>query len=242
MKTLKVVCTADNHGIRIDYSKLPFGDVFVLAGDISPINDDHKVWRQEAWFRQSFAPWFKNLPFKHKIFIGGNHDFYLHSASKEAIQECLDDSCHYLRDEIVEIEGKTFMGIPWCSNLPRWAFNMDEDVLDEHLQKLKVAHDLANKKIDLLILHAGPKIGNLGRSLDCMTMDMETGLYGPPEYGNEALAKFVYDVAPQWVVSGHLHSADHSGVKINNGKTTGYCVSYLGEDYKPKYKPLVLEV
>jgi Icc-related predicted phosphoesterase len=174
--------------------------------------------------------------------IGGNHDFYLHSAESKTINDILGPSCHYLRDEIVEIEGRTFLGIPWCSNLPRWAFNMDEDVLDEHLQKLKVAHDLANKKIDLLILHAGPKIGNMGKSLDRVVMDIDTGLYGAPEYGNEALAKFVQDVVPQYVINGHLHSSEHGKTIINNGKTFGYGVSYLGEDYRPKYKPLVLDL
>jgi hypothetical protein len=123
---------------------------------------------------------------------------------------------------------------------------MDEDILHEHLQKLKIAHDLANKKIDILILHAGPKIGGLGKSLDLRTaiIDPETGLYTDeaPEYGNEALAQFVYDIVPKYVASGHTHSSDHSGTAINGGKTWGYCVSHLDERYKPKYKPLVLDL
>lgn len=246
MNPLKVVCTSDNHGLLIDYGKFPKGDVLVIAGDISPMNDDHAVWRQEHWFKNSFAKWFREAPFKYKILIGGNHDYYLHSRSSAEINSILGEGCFYLRDEIVEIEGRSFLGIPWCSNLPRWAFNMDEDVLHEHLQKLKSAHNLTNRKIDMLVLHAGPKIGGLGKSLDLKSViiDPETGLYAieAPEFGNEALAQLVYDIAPQYVISGHLHSAEHSGTPINGGKTWGYCVSYLDEKYKPKYKPLLLEL
>ncbi len=248
MNTLKVVCTSDIHGTLIDYGKFPKGDVLVIAGDISPINDDHKIFRQEAWFRNSFAPWLRKAPFKYKIVIGGNHDYYLHSRPSKELQDILGEGCFYLRDEILELEGKTFLGIPWCSNLPRWAFNMDEEVLDEHLQKLKIAHDLSNKKIDLLILHAGPKIGGLGKSLDlkAATINPETGLYiiEAPEYGNEALAKFIYDTKPKYCCSGHVHSAERSGVHINGGKTSCYCVSYLDENYRPnpRYKFLTLDL
>lgn len=240
---MRVICSSDTHGHLIPDSKLPDGDVFVLAGDITPIKFDRVNSLVDNWFNNTFVPWLGSLKYKHKIIIAGNHDFYLHSRTNEMIQKQLAwTGTHYLRDQLIELEGKTFLGIPWCSNLPRWAFNKDEDVLDEDLQKLKADLGLDSKAIDLLILHAGPKILNFGKSLDCISCDPETGLYGAPEFGNEALAKFVLDVKPRFCISGHLHSAEHNLMTINYGRTKLACVSYLGEDYKPKYDPLVLDI
>ena len=55
-----------------------------------------------------FMNWFCDLPYKHKIFICGNHDDCLYGANIDG----LDSNAHYLCNSSVEIEGVKFYGVP----------------------------------------------------------------------------------------------------------------------------------
>lgn len=55
-----------------------------------------------------FMNWFCDLPYKHKIFICGNHDDCLYGANIDG----LDSNVHYLCNSGVEIEGEKFYGVP----------------------------------------------------------------------------------------------------------------------------------
>ena len=63
---MKIVLISDTHGLH-DKILLPQGDMIIHAGDVSNKGTYGEV--------TSFLHWFKNLPFKHKVFIAGNHDF-----------------------------------------------------------------------------------------------------------------------------------------------------------------------
>lgn len=55
-----------------------------------------------------FMNWFCDLPYKHKIFICGNHDDCLYGANIDG----LDSNVHYLCNSGIEIEGVKFYGVP----------------------------------------------------------------------------------------------------------------------------------
>jgi ser/thr protein phosphatase family protein len=55
-----------------------------------------------------FLYWFCDLPYKHKIFICGNHDDCLYGANIDG----LDDNVHYLCNSGIEIDGLKFYGVP----------------------------------------------------------------------------------------------------------------------------------
>ena len=52
--------------------------------------------------------WFCDLPYRHKIFICGNHDVCLYGADIDG----LDDNVHYLCNSGIEIDGLKFYGVP----------------------------------------------------------------------------------------------------------------------------------
>lgn len=55
-----------------------------------------------------FLDWYCDLPYRHKIFICGNHDECLYGADING----LDDNVHYLCNSGIEIEGMKFYGVP----------------------------------------------------------------------------------------------------------------------------------
>ena len=55
-----------------------------------------------------FMNWFCDLPYRHKIFICGNHDECLYGANIDG----LDGNVHYLCNTGVEIDGISFYGVP----------------------------------------------------------------------------------------------------------------------------------
>ena len=55
-----------------------------------------------------FLNWFCDLPYKHKIFICGNHDDCLYGANIDG----LDVNVHYLCNSGIEIDGVKFYGVP----------------------------------------------------------------------------------------------------------------------------------
>ncbi len=66
------------------------------------------VWLESEQEAIDFLNWFCDLPYKHKIFICGNHDDCLYGANIDG----LDDNVHYLCNAGIEIGGLKFYGVP----------------------------------------------------------------------------------------------------------------------------------
>ena len=64
-----------------------------------------RLYEQEAL---DFLNWFCDLPYKHKIFICGNHDDCLYGANIDG----LDGNVQYLCNSGIEIDGVKFYGVP----------------------------------------------------------------------------------------------------------------------------------
>ena len=97
---MRILHISDTHGYHRRLKNLPEADVIVHSGDITMTGGaDEAV---------DFMEWFCDLPYAHKVFIAGNHDFCLHGGEPDG----LDPNCHYLCNDSVVIEGLKFYGIP----------------------------------------------------------------------------------------------------------------------------------
>ena len=97
---MKILHLSDTHGCHRRLRDLPEADVVVHSGDFCMVGSE-----QEAI---DFLNWFCDLPYRHKIFICGNHDDCLYGANIDG----LDDNVHYLCNSGIEIEGLRFYGVP----------------------------------------------------------------------------------------------------------------------------------
>ena len=125
---MKILHLSDTHNCHHRLMDLPEADVVVHSGDFCMAGTE-----QEAL---DFLNWFCDLPYKHKIFICGNHDECLYGANIEG----LDPNVHFLCNSSIEIEGIKFYGIPMflsdCvterQNLNYASIPNDTDVLITH--------------------------------------------------------------------------------------------------------------
>ena len=97
---MKILHISDTHGRHNELTNLPEADIVVHSGDFCFSGSDNEVL--------DFLNWFIELPYKHKIFIAGNHDDCLWDGNIEG----LPDNCHFLRYSSVNINGIKFYGIP----------------------------------------------------------------------------------------------------------------------------------
>ncbi len=97
---MKILHLSDTHGCHHRLQNLPEADVVVHSGDFCMVGSE-----QEAI---DFVNWFCDLPYRHKIFICGNHDVCLYGADIDG----LDDNVHYLCNSGIEIDGLKFYGVP----------------------------------------------------------------------------------------------------------------------------------
>lgn len=97
---MKILHLSDTHNCHHRLHDLPEADVVVHSGDFC------MVWEEREAI--DFLNWFCDLPYKHKIFICGNHDECLYGANIDG----LDNNVHYLRNSSIEIDGVKFYGVP----------------------------------------------------------------------------------------------------------------------------------
>lgn len=125
---MRILHLSDTYGCHPRLRNLPEADVVVHSGDFCMVGSE-----QEAI---DFMDWFCDLPYRHKIFICGNHDDCLYGANIGG----LDDNVHYLCNFGIEIEGLKFYGVPMfmgdCvtdrQNLNYDKIPIDTDVLITH--------------------------------------------------------------------------------------------------------------
>ena len=97
---MKILHLSDTHDMLHRLRDLPKADILVHSGDFCMVGNE-----QEAL---DFLNWFCDLPYKHKIFICGNHDDCLYNANIDG----LPDNVHHLRHSSITIDGIKFYGVP----------------------------------------------------------------------------------------------------------------------------------
>jgi Icc-related predicted phosphoesterase len=143
---MKIVAIADTHNKHnLILPEHLSGDMIIHAGDISSTGSKLGV--------EAFLYWFDSLPFKYKIFIAGNHDWYFDITPKKVIKKLLKlyPNIIYLNDSGVTIEGFKIWGSPIQPWFYNWAFNRFGESIQPHWDKIP-----ANTEI--LITH-GPARG-----------------------------------------------------------------------------------
>jgi Icc-related predicted phosphoesterase len=207
---MKVVLISDTHKLH-EKIKLPEGDLLIHAGDISGRGTYGEV--------MIFLEWFSKLPFKYKVFIAGNHDFFFEKNNHKEISD-FPEGVIYLENSIIEIEGISIWGSPYTPEFYNWAF------MKKRGEEIKTIWDKIPNKVDILVTH-GPPYSILDKNI-----------YGTM-CGCEELLMRVKEVQPKIHVFGHIHEGygmiEEAGTKFYNA-----CV--LDEAYQVRNEPYVVDI
>lgn len=199
---MKIVFISDTHGQHRKLKDLPKADMIIHGGDLSKLGKDHEI--------QDFMDWFSKLNYTYKIFIAGNHDFYLEDFSQEFIQKRLPENCYYLCNSGIEIERIKIWGSPITPTFFNWAFNVDRGKPIQKYWKMIPPHT------DILVTH-GPVNGILDKTTSTINA------------GCEDLLKKVKKMKPEFHLFGHIHEA-YGKEEVN--ETTFVNGSLMNEKYE----------
>jgi Icc-related predicted phosphoesterase len=217
---MKILCISDTH---TKHDKIPSVylenadnaiDMIIHAGDVSSRGTETEII--------NFLEWYDKLPFKYKIFIPGNHDFFFEESDNEMIIKLLSNypSITYLNDSGIEIEGIKIWGSPITPYFHNWAFNRIGYEINKHW-------DLIPLDTNILITH-GPMFGYLDLTLQ--------GIRSGCEFLRERLPDFT-DLKMH--ICGHIHEAygEHEFV---DGKLF-LNASVLNRRYEMQNRPIFIE-
>jgi len=215
MKT-KLTFISDTHGRHEHITDmLDGGDILFHTGDVSSTGSSLEI--------ENFLKWFSELPYKHKVFIAGNHDLGF-EREPELFRELVSQfDVTYLQDEATFINGFKIYGSPWQPRFFDWAFNIDRNSEEMDQTWARIPDDT-----DILLTH-GPAWGYLDKVL------------GRDEsLGCELLSKHVTErVKPSVHAFGHIHTGrGHT----YNGTTHFINSSMLDEKYRIAFKPIILDL
>ncbi len=208
---MKVIFISDTHTKHNDVI-LPDGDILIHAGDVSSMGRENEI--------NDFIKWFKELPHKHKIFVGGNHDFFFEKAETQIVQNKIPKNVTYLDDSACSIEGLNIWGSPIQPEFFNWAFNRKRG------KEIKKHWDLIPNNTDILITH-GPPYGVLDKTSD------------GEHVGCEDLRNKVFEINPKIHVFGHIH--EEYGIIKEKG-IVFINASLLNRRYQYTNEPIVIEI
>lgn len=207
---MRVIITSDTHGKHDELQELS-GDVLIHCGDFCDgfSRDPNDIRRIDDWFGKQ--------RFRHKLCVGGNHDF---EAQEHAEANPLFLNATYLVDAAITIEGVQFYGAPWVPTLDSWAYYLSDDELRE---KWKLIPDAT----DVLITHTPPwhildRTGN--SSIHC---------------GCSHLAARVAELDLKLHCFGHNHS---SYGRLDQDGTTFLNASAVNSEYEITNAPFVFDI
>jgi Icc-related predicted phosphoesterase len=188
---MKIAAISDTHGEHGKILTYPSADIFIFAGDFLEFGDEEIL--------ENFYSWLSYLPYKYKIIVGGNHDWFLEQSPKRS-KEFFNAGCIYLEDRSIVINGIKFYGSPWIPRIiGSGVFNKDRG-LDIREKWSYIPND-----IDILITHAPPysifdKPYKSDKSMGCVD-----------------LMDIVFKIKPKLHIFGHVHS--RGGYKETIDKT-----------------------
>lgn len=210
---MKITFISDTHTKHYEMTNdLPGGPIIVHCGDVSSRGNVREI--------NEFLEWFSELPYTHKIFIAGNHDFGFEKPYIKS-QIVIPENIHYLEDSSVLIEGIKFYGSPWQPWFFDWAFNLPRSG-----NELKEKWSDIPEDTDILVVHSPPK-----GILDVVAR-------GGEHVGCELLRDRILEVKPKVVAFGHIHEA--YGMEIIN-EITYINASLLDLRYDYTNKPIIID-
>eukprot|EP01086_Lenisia_limosa_P012395 TRINITY_DN40718_c0_g1_i1.p1 TRINITY_DN40718_c0_g1~~TRINITY_DN40718_c0_g1_i1.p1 ORF type:complete len:263 (+),score=25.54 TRINITY_DN40718_c0_g1_i1:111-791(+) len=218
--------------------EIPFGDVFIHAGDFSTRGDLNDIGQ--------FITFLNDLPHKHKFIVPGNHDVILDAQDYE---EFLCPVAHLLHgktegdpfkarkfiesvpntyiliDTPFSLNGYTFYGSPVTHFVYSWAFGIDRG------QDMRRHWMAVPDNVDILITHCPP----LGRH-DLIGASKEPEYHGGD---SDLLLQVQGRIQPLYHVFGHNHLGYGAS---SDGKTTFINASICTEKYEATNKPWVFDL
>lgn len=216
---MKIVATADLHGF---FPAIEPCELLLIAGDICPIESDDYALRvhdneaQTNWICTTFAEWCAEQPAEHIVWIAGNHDFGPELPDfEQRVKGKFPEHVHYLKDDIVVINGRTVYGSPWTPNLSNWAFYARDKAWHW------IGEDIP-AYTDILMLHSPPS----GVMLDG----------GHPGWSSPfIITDITQRVRPELCVFGHIHEG-YGEIEVKDIKfaNVAYCDQYYDPVQPPK--------
>lgn len=218
---MKLILISDTHNKHLQIPKKYLEntdgsiDTIIHAGDISGRGYKNEI--------VPFLAWYNELPFKNKILIAGNHDFFFEEGTPKDIKEMLANyhNITYLNDSGVEIDGIKIWGSPVQPWFYNWAFNRVGADIQKHW-------DLIPLDTDILIVHGGPKgVGYLN-----LTME-----------GEDVGCPYLFDKLSELknlslFVQGHIHEGN--GVFQFADGATFVNASVLNRRYEMQNRPYIV--
>jgi Icc-related predicted phosphoesterase len=200
--------THNSHN-QLDLTK---GDILLHSGDISLHGTEKEFFE--------FIDWFKKQPYKYKIFIAGNHDFFIYEKGKDYIKDiCRQNDIIYLQDDLIIINDISIYGTPWVPVYKNMAFNLDQNELYNNF-------NLIPNKIDILLTHTPPF-----KVLDYVPRkDINAGC----KILSERLSKVDFRICS----FGHIHEGN--GLLIDKNKTFINSVPQMTYDKTSKTNPYTI--
>ena len=210
---MKIALMSDTHLLHRKFKiRLPEAEMVIHSGDAT--------WEGKLDELACFADWFRNLPYKKKIFVAGNHDA-IFQQNRTLAQSMLGDGVIYLEDDLVEIDGLRIYGSPWQPAYGNLAFNLPRgNPLAQKWHKIP-------KNVDILVTH-GPPL----RMRDLTAEGEHAGC-------GDLYEAVVRRVKPRLHVFGHVHNA--YGI-VAQGRTLFVNAAIAGMDHKPSHGVIVVEV
>jgi Icc-related predicted phosphoesterase len=197
---IRIITCSDTHDQHSLLKPVPDGDIFIHAGDFTNRGDFGELNR--------FREWMNSQRHDYKVVVAGNHDFTLDT--NPGLTKCYMNGFQYLEDRYINIEGVSFYGSPWQSDLP--GVGLYRSKSDAH-----PFHRIP--KVDILVTHVPPR-----GILDCTVSGKRLG--------DEILLNKYTDesIAPSIHIFGHIHES--RGV-LEAYNTTFINTSSLDSMYKP---------
>ena len=186
--------------------EVPPGDLLIHCGDYTG--------RYSAAELQDFNEWLGTLPFKHRLFVPGNHDAYFEECPSEARAALTNATT--LIDEAITLGGLRIYGTPWVPRFYDWSFMKAE-------AQLQPIYNMIPEGLDVLITHGPPQwlLDQNGRGHHC---------------GSSNLANIVAAKKPRLHVFGHIHES--YGERSFNG--THYVNAASLDGYYCKIQPPIV--
>lgn len=203
---MRIVCISDTHSKHRNLS-LPDGDLLIHAGDATNLGTTDEVI--------AFSNWWSSLPYKHKVFVAGNHDFLWQNRPQIA-KAFLQN----LQDSSIQIDGLKIWGSSWTPEFMNWAFMRQRGV------EINEQWDLIPDDTDILITH-GPPFGVLD--------ELPSGL----RVGCRDLKDAVERVRPKLHIFGHIH---HCYGQVELGNTKFINAAICDEAYRATNAPVVIDL
>ena len=202
---MRILHISDTHGRHGELHDLPEADVVVHSGDFTFAGSEAEAY--------DFMDWFCDLPYPHKIFIAGNHDFCMYGA---AAVDGLPSNVHYLCNSGVTVGGIRFYGVPMFI----------QDCIGGQFDRCLLG---IPDGTDVVITHQ-PPYG---------VLDFSDYGSGPACHGDVLLRRRVLAVKPCFHLFGHEHSCygveKRCGIMFSNA-------AVLDDGYNLVHTPILLEL